>query len=157
MSHETIIMSKYVVSIVVLFQCKQDVNGGYLHRDCFSRIFIFEVKLNQQQDQSLIVYTRPNYLNLSTSRSYYSENLFWSLWLLYMFMRTLLVDINSCQWWISLILSKYFQISYRFSFMFTTYINELLQILRYDEHINRNVTTYNMIFRVFKTTFLVKI
>ena len=157
MSHETIIMSKCVVSIAVLFQCKQDVNGGYLHRDCFSRIFIFEVKLNQQQDQSLIVYTRPNYLNLSTSRSYYSENLFWSLWLLYIFTRTLMVVMNSCQWWISLILSKYFQICYRFSVIFITYVNELLQILRHDENINRNVTTYNIIFRVFKTTFLVKI
>ena len=42
LSHETIIMSKCVVSIAVLFQCKKDVNGGYLHRDCFSRIFILK-------------------------------------------------------------------------------------------------------------------
>ena len=130
MSHETIIMSKCVQSIAVLFQCKQDVNGGYLHRDCFSRIFIFEVKLNQQQDQSLIVYTRPNYLNLSASRSYYSENLLWSLWLLYIFMRTLMVDMNSCQWLISLILSKYFQICYRSSFIFIIYVNELYVMMK---------------------------
>ena len=130
MSHETIIMSKCVVSIAVLFQCKQDVNGGYLHRDCFSRIFIFEVKLKQQQDQSLIVYTRPNYLNLSTSRSYYSENLFWSLCLLYIFTRTLMVVMNSCQWWISLILSKYLQICYRFSLILITYVNELYVIMK---------------------------
>ena len=130
MSHETIIMSKCVQSIAVLFQCKQDVNGGYLHRDCFSRIFIFEVKLNQQQDQSLIVYTRPNYLNLSASRSYYSENLLWSLWLLYIFMRILMVDMNSCQWLISLILSKYFQICYRSSFIFMIYVNELYVMMK---------------------------
>ena len=135
MSHETIIMSKCVVSIAVLFQCKQDVNGGYLHIDCCSRIFIFEVKLNQQQDQSLIVYTRPNYLNLSTSRSYYSENLFGIFGCYWIFMRTLMVNMNSCQWWISLILSKYFQICYRFSFIFTTYIHDLLQIRKMSQHI----------------------